>query len=151
MSQNLFHAQDGSERSLKRRFTMFTISKIATCAAVGSFLVLGGFGLPAGAEEPIQNLGPVPAHVPIVTTFGNKGVIAFYEPDGTHCGLYAVVYNLTDESGASAAQVRLSMNAGQIVHIDSPDNKSLSLQCGDSAEALKIVDSEAVVANWPQR
>jgi hypothetical protein len=130
---------------------MFTISKIARCATLGSLVVLCGFGLSARAEEPIQNLGPVPAHEPIVTTFGNKGVIAFYEPDGTHCGLYAVVYNLTDESGASAAQVRLSMNAGQIVNIDSPDNKSLSLQCGDSAEALKIVDSEAVVANWPQR
>jgi hypothetical protein len=98
-----------------------------------------------------QEFGPVPAHQPIVTTFGNKGLIAFYEPDGAHCGLYAVVYNLSDESGTSAAQVRLSMNAGQVVNIDSPDNKSLSLQCGNSAEALKIVDSEAVAANWPQR
>jgi hypothetical protein len=130
---------------------MFTLSKIATCAKLGTFLVLGGFGLPAHAEEPIQNLGPVPAHVPIVTTFGNKGVIAFYEPDGNHCGLYAVVYNLADESGASAARVRLRLNAGQIVNLDSPDNASLSLQCGDAAEALKIVSSDAVAANWPQR
>jgi hypothetical protein len=130
---------------------MFTLSKIATCATLVTFVVLGGFALPARAEEPIQNLGPVPAHVPIVTTFGNKGVIAFYEPDGAHCGLYAVVYNLADESGGSAVQVRLGLNAGQIVSLDSPDDKSLSLQCGDSAEALKIVDSEAVAANWPQR
>ena len=130
---------------------MFTVSKIATCATLGTFFVLSGFALPARAEEPIQNLGPVPAHVPIVTTFGNKGVIAFYEPDGTHCGLYAVVYNLADESGASATRVRLSLNAGQIVNIDSPDNESFSLQCGDSAEALKIVDSDVVAANWPQR
>jgi hypothetical protein len=130
---------------------MFTLSKIATCATFGTLVVLGGFSLSALAEEPIQNAGPVPAHVPIVTTFGNKGVIAFYEPDGTHCGLYAVVYNLADESGASAARVRLSLNAGQIVNIDSPDSKSLSLQCGDSAEALKIVNSDAVAANWPQR
>jgi hypothetical protein len=130
---------------------MFTLGKIATCATLGTFVVLGAFGLPARAEEPIQNLGPVPVHVPIVTTFGNKGVIAFYEPDGAHCGLYAVVYNLADESGASATRVRLSLNAGQIVNIDSPDNESLSLQCGDSAEALKIVDSNAVAANWPQR
>ena len=130
---------------------MFTLSKIATFATLGTFVVLGGFGLPALAEEAIPNLGPVPAHVPIVTTFGSKGVIAFYEPDGTHCGLYAVVYNVADESGASAARLRLRLNAGQIVNIDSPDSKSLSLQCGDSAEALKIVDSDAVAANWPQR
>ena len=127
---------------------MFTLSKIATCITL---VVLGAFGLPALAEEPVKNLGPVSAHEPIMTTFGNKGVIAFYEPKGTHCGLYAVVYNLADESGASAAQVRMSLSAGQIVNFDSPDNKSVSLQCGDSAEVLRIVDSEAVASNWPQR
>jgi hypothetical protein len=137
--------------AIERRFTMFTFSKIATCTTIATFVVFGALGLPARAEEPIQNLGPVPAHVPIVTTFGNKGVIAFYEPNGNHCGLYAVVYNLADESGASAAQVRMSLNAGQIVNLDSPDNKSLTLQCGDSAEVLKVVDSEAVADNWPQR
>jgi len=130
---------------------MFTLSKIAACTTLSTFILLAGLGHPARAEGPVQNLGPVPAHVPIVTTFGNKGVIAFYEPDGTHCGLYAVVYNLADESGASAAQVRLSLNAGQIVNLDSPDNQSLSLQCGNSAEALKIVDSQAVADNWPPR
>jgi hypothetical protein len=128
---------------------MFTLGKIATCATLGTFVVLGGFGLPARAEEPIR--GPVKAHEPIVTTFGNKGVIAFYEPDGAHCGLYAMVYNLTDDSGASVAKVRLSLNSGQIVNFDSPDNESLSLQCGDSAETLKVVDSKTVAANWFQR
>ena len=86
-----------------------------------------------------------------MTTFGSKGVIAFYEPDGTHCGLYAVVYNLSDESGASAARFGIRMNARQVVNIDSPDNKSLSLQCGDYAETLRIVDPTALVANWPER
>ena len=126
---------------------MFTLSKIAVCTTLGTFALLGGFAGGARAEEPIQNLGPVPAHVPIVTTFGSKGVIAFYEPDGTHCGLYAIVYNLADESGATAARVRLSLNAGQTVNIDGPDSKSLGLQCGDSAEALRIVNSDAVAAN----
>lgn len=130
---------------------MRQFSKISACAALGSFVVLGGFGLPARGEEPVQNLGPVQAHEPIMTTFGNKGVIAFYEPDGIHCGLYAVVYNLADESGASGAQFRVRLDAGQVVNIDSPDNKSLSLQCGEFAQTLKIVDPEEVVANWPQR
>jgi hypothetical protein len=129
---------------------MFTLNKIAALATLGTFVVLG-FGLSARAEEPIQNLGPVPAHVPILTTFGNKGVIAFYEPDGAHCGLYAIVYNRDDESGASATRVRLSLNAGQVVNFDSPDTNSLSLQCGDSAEALKIVGSDDVAANWPEK
>jgi hypothetical protein len=130
---------------------MFTLSKIATRTTLCSFVVLCGFGLSAHAEEPVKNLGPVPAHQPIVTTFGNKGLIAFYEPDGTHCGLYAVVYNLADETGASAAQVRVSLNARQVINIDSPDNNSLSLQCGDYAETLKIVDPSTLVAAWPER
>ena len=86
-----------------------------------------------------------------MTTFGSKGVIAFYEPDGTHCGLYAVVYSLNDESGASAAQVRIRLNARQVVNIDGADNKSVSLQCGDYAEMLKIVDPSTLVAAGPPR
>lgn len=130
---------------------MFTLSKIAGCAVLGTFAALGGFGLSARADELIQHRGPVGPHEPIMTTFGSKGVIAFYEPDGIHCGLYVVVYNLTDESGASAAQVRMSLNAQQVVNIDSPDNNSLSLQCGEFAETLRIVDPSTIVANWPQR
>jgi len=129
---------------------MFSLSKIAACAVLGT-LVVGGFGLPAYAEELVEHLGPVGPHEPILTTFGGKGMIAFYEPDGSHCGLYAVVYNISDESGATAARVRISLNARQVVNIDGPDNKSLSLQCGDHAEALRIVDSTTLVANWPER
>jgi hypothetical protein len=129
---------------------MFSLSRIAACAVLGT-LVVGGFGLAARGEDRVEHRGPVGPHEPILTTFGSKGVIAFYEPDGTHCGLYALVYNLSDESGATAARFRISMNARQVVNIDSPDNTSLSLQCGDHAEVLRIVDSTTLVANWPER
>ena len=119
---------------------MFALSKVATCAAVGTFVVIGGFSLPARAGDPIQHLGPVGPDEAITTTFGSKGVIAFYEPDGAHCGLYAVVYNREDESGATAVRVRMSLNARQVVNIDGADQKSLSLQCGDNAATLRIVD-----------
>ena len=131
---------------------MIALSKMAGCALAGVLVILGGFGLSArAADETVQRLGPVGPHEPIMTTFGTKGMIAFYEPDGTHCGLYAVVYNLNDESGASAAQVRIRLNARQVVNIDSADNKSLSLQCGDYAEMLKIVDPSTLVAAGPPR
>lgn len=129
---------------------MFSLSKIAACAVLGT-LVVGGFGLPTYAEEPVEHTGPVGPHEPILTRFGGKGMIAFYESDGSHCGLYAVVYNLSDDSGATAARVRISLNARQVVNIDGPDNKSISLQCGEDAEALRIVDSDTVVASWPER
>lgn len=124
---------------------MFTLSKLSKFTAVGTLVVLGGFSLPARADELSQNLGPVGPHEPILTTVGGKRVIAFYEPGDGNCSLHVVVWNLTDESGGSAARVRVSLNARQMVHIDSPDNKSLDLQCGDDAETMKIVDTGKVI------
>jgi hypothetical protein len=124
---------------------MFTLSKLSRLAAVGTFLALGGFAFPASSDELFQNLGPVGPNEPILTTVGSKRVIAFYEPGGGNCGLHIVVWNRTDEGGGSAARVRVSMNARQMIHIDSPDNQSLDLQCGDHAETLKIVDTSKVV------
>ena len=126
---------------------MFALRKVATCAAVGTFVVIGGFSLPARAGDPIQHLGPVRPDEAITTTFDeSKGVIAFYEPDGAHCGLYAVVYNREDESGTTAVRVRMSLNARQVVNIDGADQKSLSLQCGDSAATLRVVDPSTWIA-----
>ena len=66
---------------------------------------------------------------------------------GPHCGLYAVVYSRDDESGASGVQVRMSLNAGQVVHIDNADQKSLGLQCWDNAETLRIVEPSTRIAD----
>ena len=124
---------------------MFALSKLSRFAAVGTLVVLGGFSLPARADELAQNLGPVGPHEPILTTVGSKRVIAFYEPGGGNCDLHVVVWNRTDESGVSAARVRVSLNARQMAHIDSADNESLDLQCGDDAETLKIVDTSKMI------
>jgi len=129
---------------------MFTLSKLSRLAAVLTLVVLGGYGLPTRADELAQNLGPVGPHEPILTTVGSKRVIAFYEPGGGNCSLNVVVWDRTDESGGSAARVRVSLNASQMVHIDSPDNKSLNLQCGDYADTLKIVDGKLITAGAAQ-
>jgi hypothetical protein len=52
--------------------------------------------------------------------------------------LNVVVWDKTDaETGrTSAARVRVSLDPRQIVHIDSTDNKSINLQCGDDAYTL---------------
>src|SRR5262245_28997995 len=117
-------------------------------AAAGAFVALTTVGLPARADELVQHLGPVGAHEPILTAFGNKRVIAFYEPDDGRCAVNAVVYDKTDaDTGmTTAARVRVSLNPRQIVHIDSTDNKSINLQCGDRAEMLGLVDDGQLVA-----
>ena len=44
---------------------MFTLSKMASYAAVGTLVILGGVGLSARADELVQHLGPVGPHEPI--------------------------------------------------------------------------------------
>ena len=117
-------------------------------AAAGAFVALTAFGLPARADELVQYLGPVGAHEPILTKFGNKRVIAFYEPENGRCAINAVVYDKTDaDTGmTTAARFRVSLNPREIVHIDSTDNKSINLQCGDRAEMLSLIDNGELVA-----
>ena len=108
---------------------------------MGTLVIAGALNLPARAYELTQNLGPVGPHDPIFTTVGSKRVIAFYTPDGGDCGLHVVVWNPTDAEASSTIRVRMSLNPQQRVHIDSAENKSLGLQCGDDAARLTIVDS----------
>ena len=94
------------------------------------FVALTAVSTPVRADELVQNLGPVGnLSEPILTTFGNKRVIAFYEPDNGRCAVNAVVYDKTDaDTGmTTAAQVRVSLNPRQTVYIDSTDNKLINL------------------------
>ena len=56
---------------------MYTLRQFLSFAAVGA-LVLSVASIDTRAEELAQNLGPVGAHEPILTTVGGKRVIAFY-------------------------------------------------------------------------
>jgi hypothetical protein len=124
---------------------MFPLTRILSLAAAGALVALT---IPAHADELAQNLGPVGPHEPILTTVGNKRVIAFYEPDNGRCAVNAVVFDKTDaDTGmTTAARVRVSLNPREMVHIDSTENKSLHLQCGDQAERLAIVDDNKFIA-----
>jgi hypothetical protein len=112
--------------------------------AVGGLVALCTLGTPARADELAQNLGPVGPHEPILTAVGSQRVIAFYLPGSDRCALHAVVWPNKDDTGSSAARVRISLEPGQIVHIDSADNESLNLQCDENAEKLTIVDTDSV-------
>jgi len=113
--------------------------------AAGAF-ALATTNMPAYAEDPAQNLGPVGANEPILTNVGSKRIIAFYETDGGHCGMHIVVWDQADVSGGSAARFRVTLAPRQVVHVDSPENESLNLQCGDSARTLAIVDARKYIA-----
>jgi hypothetical protein len=65
-----------------------------------------------------------------------------------HCTVNAVVWDKTDaDTGmTTAARVRVSLTPRQMVHIDSTDNKSINLQCGDYADTLALVDTSKLIA-----
>jgi hypothetical protein len=111
-------------------------------AAAGAIIALTAVSTSARADDFPQRLGPVGPIDTILTTFGTKRAIAFYEADRGHCAINAVVYEKTDpETGlTTATRVRVSLNPRETVHIDSSDNKTMSLQCGDHAKTLTVVE-----------
>jgi hypothetical protein len=116
------------------------------CVAAGALLTLTAVSTPASAEELAQNLGPVGPHEAMITTVGSKRVIAFFVPGNGNCHVQAVIWQADDMEATTAAGFRISLRAGQTASIDSPDNKSLSLKCGDYAESLAAVDTKQSVA-----
>ena len=122
-----------------------TRSRFMGFAAAGA-LALSLASLPAHSDELAQNLGPVGPNEPILTTVGSKRVIAFYVPGNGHCGINVVVWDRSDATGDSAARVRVSLSPRQMVQIDSAENKSINLQCGESAETLALVDTGKMIA-----
>jgi hypothetical protein len=125
---------------------MFMLARMLTLAAASALVALTAVSISARAEELPQNLGPVGPHEPILTTVGNKRVLAFFEPDSGHCALQAVVWNTADVNADTTSRFRTNLNPQQMVSIDTPDNKSLQLQCSDNAERLAIVDNRDFVA-----
>ena len=125
---------------------MFLLTRMLSLGTAITLVALTAVNPSARAAELSQNLGPVGPHEPILTTVGNKRVIAFFEPYSGNCAFHAVVWNTTDVNADSAARYRAGLNPRQMVTIDTNDNQSLKLQCGDNAERLAIVDNKGFVA-----
>src|SRR5262245_46934951 len=132
----------------QRRPTMFSLTrnflKVASAAAVVALTAVSTS--PASANEMVQNLGPVPAHEPILKTVGNKHVIAFFVPGNGKCNVQAVIWN-ADDVEAKSAGVRISLNPGQTVSIDSSATESFKLRCGDQADTLAAIDGNQQFAS----
>jgi hypothetical protein len=119
--------------SLTRNFLKFAVA--------GAIVTLTAVSAPASAAEMVQNLGPVPAHEPILKTVGNKHVIAFFVPGNGKCNVQTVIWN-ADDLEANSAGVQVSLNPGQTASIDSSATESFNLRCGDHAETLAAIDGD---------
>jgi hypothetical protein len=118
-------------------------------AVAGAIVTLTAASTPARAGEMIQNLGPVGPNETILATFGNKRAIAFYQRDAGQCAVNAVVYEKTDaDTGmTTATRVRIGLSPREMLNIDSSDNQTLHLQCGDDAKTLAVVDNDLEMAS----
>lgn len=115
--------------------------------AAGAFVALSVASTPAGAVDMVQNLGPVGPNEAVVATIARMHVVAFFEPGNGRCALNAVVWDDLDPDAKSAKRIRVSIEAGQIVHIDTAEQKSLNLQCGSNAATLAAIDIDSLVAS----
>jgi hypothetical protein len=128
---------------------MFPLRNFLKTAAAGAMLALFAASTPALADELVQNSGPVGPNEPMMTTIGSKNVIAFYVPGNGGCNVQTVIWNSDDEAAASAVSIRVSLNRGQTASIDSVENKSLTLRCGNYAESLAAVDADDSMLSKP--
>jgi hypothetical protein len=126
---------------------MFPLTQFLKIAAGGAILTLSAANHVAHADEMIQNLGPVGPNAPILATVGSKNVIASYAPASGTCAIRVVVWHVADTDANTAAGIRVSLSPGETASIDTTENKSLTLKCGDYAESLAVVDTDQQVAS----
>ena len=115
--------------------------------AASAMLALTAASTPARADDTVQNLGPVGPNEPILATFGNKQLVASFTPGGGACAIQTVVWNADDIDAKSASRFRVRLNPGERTEIDGSANETITLQCGDSARTLAVVDTNAVIAS----
>jgi len=130
---------------------MFSFSRIhlSTLAAASAIFALSV--VPGLTDEMATNLGPVEPHEPILTTVASKRIIAFYSQVSGQCAVQMVIGDIRDPEAALASRIRVDLKPGQMVHLDTVEQKSLNvkslnLECGDNAEKLAIVDNDELVA-----
>jgi len=116
--------------------------QLLSFAAAGAFVVLTAASVLGQSDERPVRLGPVGPNEPILTTVGNKNVIAFYVPGDGYCNVDVVLNDRADPSGDSGAQVRVGLSPHEIMHIDTADQDTLNLKCGEDTATLAVVDSD---------
>lgn len=81
------------------RFSVLQRAAVVLVAA----LILGAASLPAHADKPLTNLGPVGPGEPILVTVGGQRVIAFYARERGESAVSAVVWKDTAKMHARHA------------------------------------------------
>jgi hypothetical protein len=114
------------------RFSLSSLSAIA----ISGVLLTSSVVVPAHAEEPLNNLGPVGPHEPIVIAAGGQRILAFYQPERGGCAVSAITWK--DVAPDAPFRVRVSLKPGQMFQLDGAQRQSISLFCGADASTLAV-------------
>jgi hypothetical protein len=119
---------------------MLQISRaVRLLCGVAAVAVLAMAGVPARAEPPLSNPGPVGPREPILVQVGEQRFIAFYTKERGECAVSAVTWKDADpDEPYSSARVRVSLKPGQLIELDGPQRRSMGLLCGADASSLAV-------------
>jgi hypothetical protein len=139
MNSAMQHGTDSCSKIERRpimvRFSLSTLS----AAAIAGALVASSAVMPAHAEAPLNNLGPVGPREPILISNGDQRVIAFYEPERGGCAVNAVTWkDAAPDAPFASTRVRISLKPGQMFQLDGAQRQSISLLCGADASTLAV-------------
>lgn len=125
---------------------LIRIAKLAAAASVAIGMLAANNS--TIAEEIAENLGPVGPYDGIMATMGSMHVVAFFEPAKGRCSINAVIWDdLAGDPGVSAKRVRVRINAGDLLHVETVAHGTLNLRCGKNAATLVAVDTESLTAS----
>jgi hypothetical protein len=128
----------GARASQRKEAMMVRFSLLCAALFLAASVLLGAAAIPAYADKPLTNLGPVGPGEPLIVAIGDQRIIAFYTPARGECAVNAVVWKDADTDPAST-RVRLSLKPGQTLQLDGAQRKAMSLLCGADAATLTVV------------
>ena len=124
---------------------MFALSqtRLLHVIAAGALAGTAFINTPLAADGPAANLRPVGPYEPILASVGVRRVVASFAPEFGHCAVNASVWDSIEAQADSSLRIRVGLSPGQLLHIDSleAETKSLDLKCGDDAKTLPIADA----------
>jgi hypothetical protein len=124
------------KEAIMARYSLFQPAAFVLVASV----MLGAAGVPAYADKPLSNLGPVGPGEPILATVGGQRIVAFYTPERGSCAVNAVVWkDASPDAPYASTRVRLSLKPGQTLELDGSQRQAMSLLCGSDAATLAVV------------
>ena len=118
-----------------------SLQSIKTSAVAAAWVLIAlTVAQPASAQQLQSNLGPVDAYEPILATFGDKRVLAYFEPDGDNCAVSAIVFDVASGDDRTSTRVRISLKPGELLHLDSIAEQNVILTCGPNADKLVVLN-----------